>query len=65
MLLFIKLHPVGGCLPKKKEKWSATFGLHSNVFFVPNKDREFVRFKIPIFNFLKFKVQHQQLFQPH
>jgi hypothetical protein len=27
---------------KKKKRWSATFGVHSNIFFVPNKDREFV-----------------------
>lgn len=27
---------------KKNKRWSATFGVHSNIFFVPNKDREFV-----------------------
>lgn len=27
---------------KKKKRWSATFGVHSNIFFVPKKDREFV-----------------------
>ncbi|WP_130734591.1 DUF6588 family protein [Flavobacterium sp. J27] len=27
--------------PKKKEKWEVTLGIHTNVFFVPNKDRDF------------------------
>lgn len=27
---------------KKNKRWSTTIGVHSNVFFVPNKDREFV-----------------------
>lgn len=27
---------------KVNERWSTTLGLHSNVFFVPNRDREFV-----------------------
>jgi hypothetical protein len=27
--------------PKKKEKWKVTLGLHTNVFFVPKRDRKF------------------------
>jgi hypothetical protein len=27
--------------PKKKEKWKVTFGVHTNVFFVPKSDRKF------------------------
>ena len=27
---------------KKEKRWSTTFGVHSNVFFVPNSDRTFV-----------------------
>ena len=27
--------------PKKKERWKVTLGLHTNVFFVPQRDRKF------------------------
>ena len=27
--------------PKKKKVWTATFGLHGNLFFVPKSDRSF------------------------
>ena len=39
---------------KKNKRWSTTFGVHFNVFFVPNKDREF-ELKNTDFTFLKIQ----------
>lgn len=42
--------------PKKKERWTATFGLHSNAFFVPKSNRTF-DIKNEDFNF--FEIENQ------
>lgn len=42
--------------PKKKKVWTATFGLHGNLFFVPKSDRNF-DIKNDDFNF--FEIENQ------
>jgi hypothetical protein len=42
--------------PKKKKKWTATFGLHANAFFVPKSNRTF-DIKNEDFNF--FEIENQ------
>lgn len=42
--------------PKKKKVWTATFGLHGNLFFVPKSDRKF-DIKNEDFNF--FQIENQ------
>ncbi|KAB1158013.1 DUF6588 family protein [Flavobacterium luteum] len=39
---------------KKNKRWSTTFGVHTNVFFVPNRDRTFI-LKDSDFTFLKIQ----------
>jgi hypothetical protein len=42
--------------PKRKKVWTATFGLHGNLFFVPKSDRSFA-IKNEDFNF--FEIENQ------
>ncbi len=42
---------------KKKEKWTFDLGLHANVFFVPNRDREFT---VSNSDFQFFQIEGQE-----
>ena len=42
--------------PKKKKVWTATFGLHGNIFFVPKSDRSF---EIDNADFNFFQIENQ------